>query len=109
MAKKFYKAPKHSTGRVITTKTPYGSTSDMIVTDAEILKKVSVAEFCVLLKDDDGYYITNKNRIDSGLADPLRYCETYRKIMSEKIQKDFDAWEKYLNEQANKNDSNDMA
>lgn len=93
MAKKYYKAPKHSTGRVITTKTPYGSTSDMIVTDQEILKKISISEFCVLLHDDDGYYITNKNRIDTGLADPLRYCESYRKMMSEKIQKDIENYD----------------
>lgn len=98
MAKKYYKAPKHSTGRVITTKTPYGSTSDMIITDEEVLKKIPVADYCILVKDDEGYYITHKDRIDSGLADPFRYCETYRKIMSEKIQQDFDNWEKH-NEQ----------
>lgn len=88
MAKKIVKIPKHQTGRTITTKTPYGSTSDMIVTDEEILKKVAVADSCVLLKDDDGYYITNKNRVDSGLSDPLRYCQSYRDIMTEKIAKD---------------------
>ena len=90
MAKKYYKAPKHSTGRIITTKTPYGSTSDMIVKDEEILSKVPVADFCILLKDDEGYYITHKDRIDDGLADPFRYCESYRKIMTEKIQKDLE-------------------
>ncbi len=88
MAKNFIKVSKHQTGRSITTKTPYGSTSDMIVTDPDILSKVPVADNCVLLQDDDGYYITNKNRIDSGLSDPLRYCESYRSIMSQKISED---------------------
>jgi hypothetical protein len=87
---KIFKAPKHTTGRTITTKTPYGSTSDMIVKDEAILNKVRVAEFCVLLQDDDGYYITNKDRIDNGLSDPLRYCESYRKIIGEKIAKDLE-------------------
>ena len=96
---KYYKAPKHTTGRTITTKTPYGSTSDMIVTDEEMLKKISVADFCVLLKDDEGYYITHKDRVDNGLADPFRYDEPYRTIVTEKIQQDLDAWEKFHNEQ----------
>lgn len=88
MAKKIIKVPKHQTGRVITTKTPYGSTSDMVVTDESILNKVNVAANCILLKDDDGYYITSKNRLDNGLSDPLRYCQSYREIMTEKINKD---------------------
>lgn len=90
MAKNFIKVSKHQTGRSITTKTPYGSTSDMIVKDEEILSKVTVAENCVLLQDDDGYYITNKDRIDNGLSDPLRYCESFRKIIGEKIAKDLE-------------------
>lgn len=94
-----FKTPKHTTGRTITTKTPYGSTSDMIVKDEEILSKVTVAEFCVLLQDDEGYYITNKARIDNGLSDPLRYCESYRKIIGEKIAKDLEI----------QNEQNDMA
>lgn len=82
---KVFKTPKHTTGRIISTKTPYGSTSDMIVTDQEILKKIRVADNCILLQDDDGFYITNKSRVDSGLSDPLRYCESFRKVMSENI------------------------
>jgi hypothetical protein len=35
---KVFKTPKHTTGRTISTKTPYGSTSDMIVKDEELLK-----------------------------------------------------------------------
>lgn len=82
---KVFKTPKHTTGRIISTKTPYGSTSDMIVTDQEILKKIRVADNCILLQDDDGFYITNRSRVDSGLSDPLRYCESFRKVMSENI------------------------
>lgn len=90
---KVFRTPKHQTGRTITTKTPYGSTSDMVVTDQDILKKIKVAESCVLLKDDEGYYITNINRIDSGLADPLRYCDKYREIISAKINKDIEEYD----------------
>ena len=90
MAKAF-KTPKHTTGRIISTKTPYGSTSDMIVKDEQILSKVTVANNCVLLQDDDGFYITNKDRIDNGLSDPLRYCESFRRIISEKIAKDLES------------------
>lgn len=93
MAKNFIKPPKHTTGRTITTKTPYGSTSDMIVTDQELLKKISIEENCILLQDDDGYYITSKNRIDTGFSDPLRYWSQYRQIISDKIAKDIEAWD----------------
>jgi len=88
MAKNFVKPRKHESGRTITTKTPYGSTSDMIVTDEEIVKKVIVADFAILLQDDEGYYVTHKNRVDSGLADPFRHDNEYRLIMDEKIFKD---------------------
>jgi hypothetical protein len=72
MAKKL-KLPKHSTGRTITTKSPYGSHSEMIVQDKEILKTFEISVEQVLCKDDEGYYVTQANRIDSGLADPNRY------------------------------------
>lgn len=94
MAKNFIKTSKHQTGRNITTKTPYGSTSDMIVTDEELLKKISIDENCILLQDDEGYYITNKNRIDTGLSDPLRYWQQYRQIISDKIANDIKQWDK---------------
>jgi|688.fasta_scaffold58973_14 hypothetical protein len=96
-----FKIPKHVTGRTITTRTPYGSTSDMIVTDENILKKITIAENCILLKDDDGYYITNKNRIDNNLADPLRYEEKYRDIVAEKIAKEIAVYDELHKEQTN--------
>lgn len=88
MTRQIKTGKKHETGRTISTKTPYGTTSDMVVTDEEVLSKVSVADYCVLVKDDDGYYITPKNRVDSGLADPFRYELEYREIMQQKIATD---------------------
>ena len=78
MAKNFIKPRKHETGRTITTKTPYGSTSEMIVTDENVLSKLELAADTVLVKDDNGYYVTFKDRIDNGMADPRRYSESLR-------------------------------
>lgn len=30
----------------------------------------------VLLKDEEGYYVTHRSRLDNGLADPKRYSST---------------------------------
>lgn len=65
MSKKYKSGPKHETGRTITTKSAYGSHSDMIVEELPSGK--------VVCKDDDGLYVTTLDRIDSGLADPNRY------------------------------------
>lgn len=79
-AKRNYTSKRsHDTSRVYTTKTPFGSHAEMIVQD------VSEFDIClkdneVICKDDGGYYVTLKSRIDSGLADPNRYC-------SERIEK----------------------
>jgi hypothetical protein len=73
MAKKYYKAPKHFTGRTITTKTPYGTDSSMVISDEKIISQISLSDNTVLCKDDIGYYITFKDRVDSGIADPLRF------------------------------------
>lgn len=88
MARQIKTGKKHETGRTITTPTPYGTTSDMVVTDEEVLSKVSVADYCVLVKDDGGYYITPKNRVDNGLADPSRHELGYREIMEQRIAAD---------------------
>jgi hypothetical protein len=88
MARQIRTGKKHETGRTITTPTPYGTTSDMVVTDEHVLAKVSVADCCVLVKDDGGYYITPKNRVDNGLADPSRHELGYREIMEERIAAD---------------------
>jgi hypothetical protein len=88
MAKNFVKPRKHETGRSITTKTPYGITSDMVVNDNDILSKVNIPDSCVLVKDDDGYFIVNKERINDGLACPLRYDIQYRHSMNQKIMEE---------------------
>jgi hypothetical protein len=85
MAKNFIKPRKHETGRTITTKTPYGITSDMVVTDETVLAKVNVPEYCVLVNDDMGYFIVNRERVDDGLACPFRYDTDYRESSNEKI------------------------
>ena len=71
MAKKHYKAPKHSTGRVITTKTPFGSDPTMVVDHSNF--DIVISNGQVLCKDDDGYYVTYSSRVGTGLADPNRY------------------------------------
>lgn len=74
MAKR-YVAPKHSVGKILTTKTAFGSTSDMIVAcDDPAIQSITIAPDEVICKDDHGFYITNVNRINSGLADPNRYA-----------------------------------
>ena len=80
MAKKYYKAPLHQTGTAVTTKTHFGSTSDMIIDHTKykyvkdngpVILNENVG--AVVCKDDRGFYITFKNHIDNGLADPNRY------------------------------------
>ena len=56
---------RHTTGKPITTKSWFGSHSEMVV------EELSNGE--VVCEDDSGKYITNKSMLDSGLADPNRY------------------------------------
>jgi hypothetical protein len=77
---KHIKMPKHQTGRSVTTKTPYGSTSDMIVESVAEFKDLQLNDGQVVLQDDDGYYITERNRVDSGRADPNRYANPTKRI-----------------------------
>jgi hypothetical protein len=93
MAKKHYKAPVHQTGTSITTKTHFGSTSDMVVDHnqykyVEDGRPVVLNEKlgAILCKDDKGFYMTFKNYIDSGLADPNRYSNKFMRINIVKIE-----------------------
>jgi len=61
---------KHDTGRTITTKSVYGSHADMVENASDF--GLTLGDNQVLCKDDDGYYITLKDRLDTGLADPYR-------------------------------------
>lgn len=93
MAKKYYKAPLHQTGTIVTTKTHFGSTSDMIVdhTKYKYVKDNSPVVLCdkmggVLCKDDKGFYITFKNYIDTNLADPNRYAAECMRVDVVKLE-----------------------
>jgi hypothetical protein len=79
MTKKHFKIPQHNTGKTITTKSHFGSHSNMIV-DHTSVSGVVLQENEVLCQDDSGYYITNKNRIDNGLADPNRYANDKNRV-----------------------------
>ena len=52
-------------------KTRYGSHTDMI--DEEKTSELKDEKF-VVLQDEHGYYITERTRLDNGLADPKRYA-----------------------------------
>lgn len=84
MAKKIYKPRIHETGTVITTKTAYGSTSDMVIDinqySLEDGSAVNIKENEVICKDDRGFYITLKNRVDTKLADPNRYANPKNRL-----------------------------
>jgi len=58
-------------GTTITTKSAYGSHANMIVDHSEF--DIELKEGEVLLKDDVHYYVTTKNRLDTGIADPKRW------------------------------------
>ena len=58
---------RHVTGSDITTKSWFGSHSDMVVEELD--------DGRVVCEDDRGKYITYANRIDNVLADPRRSAE----------------------------------
>ena len=64
----------YDAGRIITTKSPYGSHEEMVVDSFDLEDDfTSLKDGEVVCKDDIGYYVTDINRLDSGLADPNRY------------------------------------
>lgn len=71
---------KRHEGRVtnITTPSPYGSHAIMVV-DNPSDHNVNLKDGQILCKDDNGVYITTKNHLNSGLADPNR-CASNRLI-----------------------------
>lgn len=60
--------------RTISTPSSYGSHSSMIVDIDSEAKNHNVPKDKVICQDERGYYVTYKNRIDNGLADPCRYA-----------------------------------
>jgi len=85
MARKLFKPRQHESGSIVTTKTHYGSDSTMIV-DLSKYKPISINADEVVCKDDRGFYITKKNRIDSGLADPSRHSDEKARITLEELE-----------------------
>lgn len=61
---------KREIGRTISGKTAYGSETSFI---SENTIGVELDQDEVLCKDERGYYITFRDRIDSGMADPRRW------------------------------------
>lgn len=85
MARKLFKPRQHESGSIVTTKTHYGSDSTMIV-DLSQYKSISINADEVVCKDDRGFYITKKNRINSGLADPSRHSDEKARITLEELE-----------------------
>jgi 2-iminoacetate synthase ThiH len=63
-----------NTVRTLETPSAYGSHSSMIVDLDNDAKNHNVPNDKVVCKDERGYYVTYKNRIDNNLADPCRYA-----------------------------------
>ena len=76
---KYRPKPKtYNAGQVITTKSHYGSHADMVVELEELqlgdlVELRDMEDYETVCKDDKGYYITERSRLDDGLADPNRY------------------------------------
>lgn len=60
--------------RTLVTPSPYGSHSSMIVDIDNEAHGHSVPKDKIICKDENGYYVTYKSRIDNGLSDPCRYA-----------------------------------
>ena len=84
MAKKHVKPRLHESGSTITTKTAFGSDSTMIV-DLSQYKSITINADEVVCKDDRGFYITQKNRIDNGLADSNRHSNDKARVLLEEL------------------------
>ena len=75
-------AKRHQTGKKITTPSWFGSHTSMVVDHTQIQiggHDVKLSEAEVLCQDDSGYYITKKERLDNGQADPNRYSGRVQK------------------------------
>jgi len=62
---------RHETGRTINGPSPFGSHAEMVVDHSGF--DLDLCQDQVLCWDGDEYYITTKDRLDNGLADPRRY------------------------------------
>ncbi len=64
---------RHETGNNITTPSWFGSHESMVVDHSEL--EYSVSQEQVVCKDDKGYYVTERKKLDTGVADPNRYSD----------------------------------
>ena len=71
---KYSNKKRHETGQVITTPSVFGSHKSMVVVHTEFGLELSDNE--LLLKDDTHFYVTTKDRLDTGIADPNRYANS---------------------------------
>jgi hypothetical protein len=62
---------RHDTGKATTGKSSYGSHAELVVDHSSF--NLTLDDDKVLCKDQNGYYVTLKNRLDNGLADPNRW------------------------------------
>lgn len=74
---------KHEVGRTITTPSPYGSHTSMVVNHEKY--NMALSEDEVLCKDDYRFYITKKSRLDNGMADPARYSSKMKDMPDAEI------------------------
>ena len=74
-------AKRHETGNKITTPSWFGSHASMVIDHEDVQiggQDVKLSDAQVLCQDDSGYYITYKDRLDNGQADPNRYSSSRR-------------------------------
>lgn len=71
MAKKSLSKKRHEVGRTIVGPSPFGSHTEMVVDHLSL--GLTLDDNQVLCKDGDNHYVTTKDRLDNGLADPRRY------------------------------------
>jgi len=64
--------------RFVTTKTQFGVDSSMVVTDTDILDKLTAPQDHVFVQDDHGVFSVPATTVDSGLVCQLRTCEAHR-------------------------------
>jgi len=79
MAKHRSYKKSYESGKDVTTKSWFGSHTEMVVSEGEEgTPVVELNKGEVICKDDKGYYVTYEKRLDSGLADPNRYESSKR-------------------------------
>ena len=69
---------KHDTGSTITTPSWFGSHESMLV--ALPYNFANIPDDMCVCEDDNGEYLTYKDRLDNGLADPKRYSRSINVI-----------------------------